>query len=31
MANQAKNAMFVNEFLELCKKVLTHHGYEVVK
>jgi CRISPR/Cas system Type II protein with McrA/HNH and RuvC-like nuclease domain len=30
-ANQAKNAMLVGEFLELCKKVLTHHGYEVVK
>jgi CRISPR/Cas system Type II protein with McrA/HNH and RuvC-like nuclease domain len=31
MANQAKNAMIINEFIELCEKVLTYHGYKVVK
>jgi CRISPR/Cas system Type II protein with McrA/HNH and RuvC-like nuclease domain len=30
-ANQAKNAMLINEFIELCKKVLDHNGYSVVK
>lgn len=28
-ANQAKNDMTPDEFLNLCKQVLEHHGYEV--
>lgn len=30
-ANMAKGEMLLGEFLELCEKVLTHHGYEVFK
>lgn len=29
IANQAKNAMTPDELIEFCKKVLTHHGYEI--
>ncbi len=31
MVNQAKNAMLPEEFIDLCKKVLYHNGYRVVK
>lgn len=29
IANQAKSSMTEDEFVELCKKVLIHHGYEI--
>ena len=31
LANQAKTYMTEDEFVELCKKVLIHHGYNVTK
>lgn len=31
LANLAKTSMTEDEFVELCKKVLIHHGYEVNK
>ena len=30
-ANAAKNDMMVDEFLELCKEILEHHGYKIRK
>lgn len=30
-ANQAKNDFTLDEFIELCKKVLIHNGYDVTK
>lgn len=31
IANQSKSNMTEDEFVELCKKVLTHHGYSITK
>lgn len=31
IANQSKSNMTVEEYIELCKKVLIHHGYKVEK
>jgi 5-methylcytosine-specific restriction endonuclease McrA len=31
LANLAKTSMTEDEFVELCKKVLIHHGYNVTK
>lgn len=30
-ANMAKNELLVEEFLQLCKEVLIHHGYTITK
>ena len=29
--NMAKNDMLVEEFLQMCKEVLIHHGFDVRK
>ncbi len=31
MANRSKSDLTVDEYLELCKKVLEYHGYTVIK